>query len=504
MTLALSADLGTEGVRVAAYDLTMRESLADASRPYPTTFLPGARAEQNPESWWTAFLDAADEVLTTVRRRDVMAMCVAATSSTVVACTRQGAPLRPAIMWMDARAGEESERTARSQHPVLRYSGGSDAVEWLVPKAMWLKDHEPDVYASADVVAEQVDFLNHRLTGRWAGSRLNATCKWNLDPDTDGFHPELFDELGVPDLLGKLPSDIVAVGEIIGEATGVVVNRLRLTRPPVVVQGGIDAHMAMLGGGTLSDGDLLIIGGSSVVHLAHSRAPSFSPGIWGPYPDALVKGWSIVEGGQVSGGSILKWLVNDIFGLDESSHAELANAAAGRPAGHLLALDHWMGNRTPYRDPWMRGAIIGLTLGHDRVDIYRACVEAIALGTRNVVAAFDAAGVGVRRGVVAGGIRNNPLWLQLTADALGMELGLTADANLSLVAGAVAASTALGLSSDLLSASAAWVRIDDVVAPDMAAHKRLDSVFEDYLAAIEGLHAPVHNLAHRQQGSDVN
>ena len=81
-------------------------------------------------------------------------VCAATTASTVVACKQDGTPLRPSLLWMDCRAAEEAARTARSQHPVLAYAGGSDAAEWLVPKAMWLSRHEPEVYAGAEIICE--------------------------------------------------------------------------------------------------------------------------------------------------------------------------------------------------------------------------------------------------------------------------------------------------------------------------------------------------------------
>src|SRR5690606_37528098 len=103
--------------------------------------------------------------------------------------------------------------------------------------------------------------------------------------------------------------------------------------------------------------------------------------------NALVDGLWLVEAGQVSAGSILNWLSRTLFGLDETGQAALIAEAASRVAGGsgLLTLDYWMGNRTPYRDANLRGAILGLSLGHGRADIYASAVDSIALGSANVV-----------------------------------------------------------------------------------------------------------------------
>ena len=108
---------------------------------------------------------------------------------------------------MDFRcAAEEADRTARSRHPAgggLAYSGGGDAAEWLVPKAMWLADNEPETYARAGVICECLDYVNFMLTGRWVASRMNAACKWNYDSAAGRFVDEIYAELRCPDLPGK-------------------------------------------------------------------------------------------------------------------------------------------------------------------------------------------------------------------------------------------------------------------------------------------------------------
>ncbi len=162
-------------------------------------------------------------------------------------CRRDGAPLRPALLWMDCRAAAESDRTAAADHPVLAFSGGSDAAEWLVPKAMWLSRHEAETYARAEVICECLDWINFRLTGAWVGSRMNATCKWNFDSVENRFHDDLFAALGVPDLSSKLPQPILPVGAPSSASARKPAAHLGLSNRPIVAQGGIDAHIACSG-----------------------------------------------------------------------------------------------------------------------------------------------------------------------------------------------------------------------------------------------------------------
>src|SRR5699024_498249 len=111
---------------------------------------------------------------------------------------------------------------------------------------------------------------------------------------------------------------------------------------------------------------------------------------WGPYDSPLIDNYWLLEGGQLSAGSIISWFLREHYEdrtdidkvFDELNHrASLIEIGSEG----LLTLDHWQGNRTPYRDPHAKGAIIGLTLAHDKYHIYRSILESIALGTTNVI-----------------------------------------------------------------------------------------------------------------------
>ena len=493
----LGADFGTGGVRVGAFDPSTLRLTEVSEEAYTTSYSHPGWAEQWPGHWWNAFVSATRKLLRKRSITEVGGITVSTTASTVVVTEADGSPLRPAILWMDARADAEACFTGTIKHQVLRYSGGSDAVEWLVPKAMWLAKNEPETYRRAARIVEAVDFINFRLTGEWVGSKLNATCKWNYDPGIGGFHPSLFASFGIPDLQEKLPSRIVPVGKAIGTMRPEVAEELGITSHPLVIQGGIDAHMAMLGAGTIDPGELLIIGGTSVVHLTHTLEPKFIKGIWGPYPSALLEDRWLIEGGQVSSGSILGWLAEHIFGLSSEGHHELIREVEKLSpcSSSLLTLDYWMGNRTPYRDAKLRGVIMGLSLFHDRAYMYRSAMESVALGSQNVVDSFETQGIPLDHVVVAGGILNNRVWLKTLVDVLGRPVHLTVDANLSILAGAIAGTVALGLFPTLEKASKAIVKYDQVLEPDKNRHKLYAEALERYRRATDALTPILHELA---------
>lgn len=498
MPFVLSLDFGTGGVRAGVFDVDARRLIATAESACPTRHIRPNRAEQNPLDWWDAAARAVRVALDAGGNPAIDAICVATFSSTVVFADRAGRPLCPAILWMDARASAEAEFTGTVAHPVLAMSGGSDAVEWLVPKAMWMARHQPDTWAQCEVCCEALDWVNFRLTGKWAGSRMIAICKWNYDPRTNRFSPDLFEAFGVPELAAKLPGENVAIGRSLGRITAKAANDLGIRGEPIVVQGGIDAHMGTFGAATLDAGDMLLIGGTSNVFLMQvADDEAVIDGVWGPYPDALIDGLRLVEAGQVSAGSVLTWLSDSIFGLDDAGRHALWREAAAVGSGDtgLLALDYFMGNRTPYRDARLRGAMLGLSLSHDRASLYRAAVTSVALGSANIIADLRRQGQDVRRLVVAGGILRNALWLEATVDAMGLPVHVVEGENLTLHGCAAACALGLGLHPDLRSAARALQVPSTARQPDETRHAGYVDLLAEYRKATELLQPLLHHLS---------
>jgi len=435
VTHYLSIDIGTEGARAAVFTADgLRVGAGQGA--YPTAYPHPGWAEQDPELWWLAATDASRAALTEAGLNEVAGISVATTASSVVVLDGAGRSLRPALLWMDSRSWREAQFTSTVAHPALAFSGGSDSSEWLVPKAMWVARNEPETYAGASYIGESVDYLTYRLTGAWIGSQMNATCKWNYDMRVGRLPSDLYAALGVPDLATKLPSDIRPVGAAAGEVSAAAANQLGLVNRPIVGVGGIDAHLSLIPLQAAGTRPVSIVAGTSNAFITEMDEPVFSPTIWGPYPSALTQHSWLVEGGQVSAGSALTWLAERMLGYDRRRLHELVTEASQLdPLQHgLLVLDNFMGNRTPLRDPKLRGAVLGLQLGTTPAQLYRATVESVAYGTRQVLESFAAIGMDTSNVVLSGGIRHNPLWVQLTADVLGRPVTISDGENLTLLA----------------------------------------------------------------------
>ena len=375
-------DIGTESVRAGLFDATSGELLATKSHPHETRFPEPGHAEQSPAAWWAGMGEACREVVKECADADVVAICLAATSCTVVACGEDGAPLRDCLLWMDQRAAAESDEILRlgdgdAALNVNAQGKGPISAEWMLPKALWLKKHEREIYDKADVICECQDWLNHKCTDTWVAGGCNVATRWHCDGKAaceevengrfGGRPSELLRRCGLEALEEKWPRTCVAMGQPAGALTAAAAQHLGLKEGTPVSQGGADAFVGLVGLGTATRGGVGVITGSSSLHLAVAPAPSKgppkgAPGVWGPYRGAPLSDLAMSEGGQSTTGAALQW-ARRIFGGDVSFD-DLEAEAAALPVGAegCAALETFQGARTPETDPKARGALYGLTL----------------------------------------------------------------------------------------------------------------------------------------------
>ena len=486
----LGVDGGTESLRAGVFDLH-GTLLASASTPYDTSFPNPAWAEQDPRDWWQSLGESVRAAVeqSGVRPEQIAAMAVDTTCCSVGALDEAGQPLRPCLIWMDVRSAPQTKKVVAAGDAALRVNGdghGPVSAEWMIPKAMWLVENEPEIFDRAAVICEFQDFINYHLTGRWVASINNASVRWHFDRSRTGVPESLLEKLGLSALAAKWPAEILDLGDVIGGLTAQSAEHLRLPAELPVVQGGADAFIGMIGLGVVKPGSLAFITGSSHLQLGFSKTPFHASGIWGTYCDGLLPGSHVVEGGQTSTGSVVNWL-KDLYGV--ADYEELNDDAAQLPPGSegLIVQEHFQGNRTPHTDPHSRGAIHGLTLKHGRAHLFRAAIEGVAFGSELILETMCDNGFEPERIVVAGGATRSDLWLQIHADVSKLPLTLTAMGDAPLLGCAILASVGAGLNPDVLSAVDDMVKVARVVEPDATAHAAYLSSYETYKATYESL-----------------
>jgi FGGY-family pentulose kinase len=474
-------------------------TLAYAVKPIETRYPRPAWAEQDPAQWWSAAADAVREALATggAAAEEVVGVGLDCTACTVVACDALGEPLRPALLWMDQRSSREADDISATGDPVLRFVSGRVSPEWMLPKALWIKRNEPDVYRRAGRVVECTDWMMHRLTGSWTLSLNHVAVKWNYAGSDGGWPLGLLRAVGLDDLPEKWPERIVPLGRGDGRLSASAASALGLRPGTPVAQGGIDAYLGMLGMGATGDGDVAVIVGSSTCHLAQSRAGVFGSGAAGCYPDATVEGLYTLEAGQTATGSILDWYRRHFAGAQQAEadrrgvgvYQVLDELAAAVPPGSegLVVRDDWQGNRSPFKNPRARGAITGLSLSHGPGHVFRALYEATACGTRHILEDASAHGLRVDRVFVGGGGAKSPLWLQVHADVLQRPIHLTRETESCALGAAMSAALAAGIYPDFDAAARGMVKVERVVMPNPENAGVYDELFGRYVGMYHAL-----------------
>ena len=483
-------DGGTEGIRVGIFTLDGTPVIF-AAEPYTTNFPQPGWAEQDPRDWWNALGIAMRRALAEsgINKNDIVGLAADTTCCSVVALDAGMQPLRDAIIWMDVRA--EAEAVLATGDPALQVNNGGKgpvSAEWMLPKSLWIKRHQPDIWDRAAVICEYQDYLNYQLTDRLVASINNVSIRWHYCADEGGFPHGLLTTLGIPELVEKWPADVLDLGESIGGLTSRAATHLGLNPGTMVAQGGADAFIAMLGLGAVRTGQMAFITGSSHLHLSNTDSSIHGDGIWGTYNNALTRGRNVIEGGQTSTGSIIAWF-HRLIGEPDMAVLNREAAAITPGAGGMVALDHFQGNRTPFTDAASRGCLNGLSLGHTRAHIFRALMESIGYGTELILDNFRNSGFVPSEMIICGGATNSELWMQIHSDISNVPIIKTKVADAPALGSAMLAAISGGAFANFEEAADAMVEVERQIEPDAKTHAIYSDLIEDYKALYPALRA---------------
>lgn len=460
---SIGIDFGTESVRVLVADakdgrvagqgnFAYASGVIDDVLPTSGQKLPPDYALQDPRDWLAGAAAACAAAMDAAGARppDVVGIGVAFTSCTMLPCAADGTPLcvterfakTPLAwprLWKHHGAKAQTDRInqiARQRNePWLARYGGVIGLEWFFPKVLEALDHAPEVYDAANVWLEAGDWLVWQLiAGPFPKSTeavlIRSTCQagykamWNSKtgfPRPEYFaavHPKLADVV-----TRKMSGELMAPGQRAGTLTAAAAQLLGLEQGIPVSTAIIDAHAGVPGAGVAEPDTLVLVMGTSSCHMMNSLVERLAPGIAGVVQDGILPGYFGYETGQASVGDAFAWVAQTLSG----SHEELTRHAERVPpgSGGVLALDWLNGCRTPLMDGRLSGAFLGLTLNTRPPQMYRALMEATALGLRWIVETLRDAGVPVKRFVASGGLPSrSPLLMQIYADVLGDEIRL--------------------------------------------------------------------------------
>ena len=506
----MGIDYGTGGVRVGIFDREGNPVVFHGVE-FETNFLRSGWAEQDPDVWWSSLVEAVNKALQegNVSPEDIAGISTDATASTVVAMDDNDKHLRPAIMWMDVRASGQANKLQETHDPALKYCGyGAVSAEWGLPKALWLKEEEPDTYNNAKYLCDCNDWLVNRLTGEWKSSVNIASGKYFYDRDEGGWPESLLEAVGFEDFLDKFPQDVLNLGEVVGGLRKEAADELGLKEGTPVAQGAIDAYAGALGLGVVEPGKMALITGSSHVMIGQASQPTHGQGFWGSYTDSMIPGQYTIEAGQVSTGSVVAWFKNN-FAAEAQAEAKergvdpyvvLTEMAEKIPIGSdgLIFIDYFQGNRSPHTDPLVRGMIWGLSLGHTPGHMFRSIIEGICFGTESIFRAMRGHQFEPKLNVVSGGPTKSDLWMQMHADVSNVPIAFTKVSEGPVLGAAMLASVGAGIYSDIPEAAENMVHTESTIEPNLEAHEAYKFYLERYIETYPEMKDSMHKMSQHE------
>ncbi|MEE6261683.1 xylulokinase [Plantactinospora sonchi] len=448
--MLVAHDLGTTGNKASLHADT-GALLGSVTVPYPTRFAPGGVAEQDPADWWTALAEATRELLARhhVDARDVRGLAISGQMMGAVLLDAAYRPVRPAIIWADTRSAGQCDRLVEriGAEPAYRLLGHRLNPTYSISKVMWVRDHEPEVFASTRHVCLAKDYAVFRLTGRLATDPSDASSTNAYDQERGTWSERV---LGAADLDGALLPEIVPATTVVGTVTGAAAEATGLRAGTPVVMGGGDGPLAAVGAGVVgaADGAYCYLGSSSWVSVAATR-PLHDPAMRTMTFDHVVPGHYVPTATMQAGGASLEWIADLLEpggAGDRFGRLVAAADTAGASAQGLYFLPHLLGERSPYWNPDAAGAFVGIGRHHDRPHLVRAVLEGVAFNLLTCVDAFREHGTPVDRVDAIGGGAASDVWLRILADVWGCRVrrrSIVEEAN-SLGA-AVTAAVGLGL-----------------------------------------------------------
>jgi xylulokinase len=452
-------------------------------------------SEQDPSLWWSGTCRAIPQALqaAAISGRDVAAVGLTGQMHGLVLLDERDAVLRPAILWNDQRTGPECDliRDAVGPARLIETTGNDALTGFTAPKLVWVRDHEPDIWALARHVLLPKDYVRLRLTGEHALDKADGAGTLLFDLAARDWSVEVLDALEIPH---RWMPPTFEGPTITGRVTDVAAEATGLTAGTPVVAGGGDQSANAVGVGVIAPGAVALSLGTSGVIFAATLDPLYEPhGRVHAFCHAVPGRWHMMSVMLSAAGS-LRWFRDVLapgvgFGDLVAAAADVAPASDG-----LIFLPYLTGERSPHPDPDARAGFIGLTVRHDRRHMTRAVLEGVAYGLRDGLASMVAAGTPAPTQIRAsGGGLVSPLWRQILADVLGAEIALPATTEGAAYGAAILAGVGGGWFATVDEAVARLVRAETVAAPgpDRALYDARYISYQSLYPALKGTFAAI-------------
>jgi len=477
MKYFIGIDIGTYETKGTLTDRTGRVIRTEKRRHGIIIPQPGF-AEHDPQLWWSeccsilhSFWDSG------ICSADVAGICCSAVACGLVAVDGNHDPVRNAILYgIDTRSVDEIEQLNRQigRERILEFCGEPLSVDSFGPKILWIKNHEPELFARTRQFTFVQGFVNLKLTGNNCIDRYSVVFGLPMyNAQTGDWEDAMCAHIAPRHMLPTLYDSQDVIGSVTPEAAAQ--TGLRVGTP--VICGTTDAASEALSAGVAETGDTMVMYGSSIfiIHITETLQRQNNP-LW--KTSYLLPETYAVLSGMSTAGSLTHWLLNTM-GQDILDRAKaegqnefdlLFSQLDSVPPGSdgLMVLPYFAGERMPIQDPQAKGLMLGLTLSHTRAHIIRACMEGIGYALAQNLDIIRDMGLQIRQITAIGGGTKNPGWMRIMSDITGIPHKIY-NQNMGASYGD-AMLAALGTGSTDIAQIKKWNSVREIIEPNRENH----------------------------------
>ncbi|MFH1739071.1 MAG: xylulokinase [bacterium] len=500
MAFVIGIDVGTSGTKTAVFN-EKGECVASATEEYPLLTPHPGWTEQNPEDWWKATVKTLKKCLGDIKSGEVKGIGLSGQMHGSVFLDKDKNVVRPAILWNDSRTAEECAEINRvvGEKRFFELAGNPPLTGFTAPKAVWLKNKEPQNFEKTATLLLPKDYVRYRLTGELAAEVSDGAGTVLFDVRKRTWCPEILDALGIPQ--SWMPP-LYESTDVCGKITQSVAAETGLEAGTPVVGGGADNTCGATGTGVVIEGRVLSSLGTSGVVFAPSKEGRVDPqGRAHTFCHSVPHVWYLM-GVVLSAGMSLRWY-RDVVAGDERQAAEKQNVdpydiltqlADKAPIGSegLIFLPYLTGERTPHKDPHARGGYIGLTIRHGREHLIRSLLEGVTFAMRDSLEIDRELNVAVDEIRATGGGAKSAFWRQLQADIYGAEICIINSDEGPALGAAIMGGVGAGLWGSIPEACDAIIKVVSRTAPNKERQKQ----YEDYYQVYKSLYPQIQRSCH--------
>jgi xylulokinase len=501
----LAHDCGTGGDKAVLTDL-QGQILHAAYLPYGLEYPRPDWAEQDPDALWRAVADTTHQVIgeAGVDPAEILGIGISAQMFNILPVDHHGQPLTRMLSWLDVRSTRQADAVLKQVGTefLLHHTGNVPTAKDIIPKILWLKEERPDVWARTHKLLDCKEYILLQLTGKLATDWHGASVYYLFDPHAKEWSEPVCSALGIP--IEMLPPAFPCTAVIGGVTSAAAQQTGLMPGTPVVACAG-DVAVAQVGAGASGDQQAhLCVGTATWVGFSSStfRNDPQRP-FWGLNHIDPNK-W-IIAGEMETGGGALMWF-RDTLCQEEARQAKteglstyqlLSQMAEEVPPGadRLLFLPWLSGERSPVLDHYLRGAFVGLSLGHSKAHMARAVMEGVAFQIRWICEALEDLGFRTTTLNSIGGGSTSDTWIQIISDVTGRCLRMAAHPQEAGAMGAaLTVAVGMGVYRSMESVDT-MIPFSHVVEPREKAMERYDAMFGEYRALYEAT-GPVFRRLH--------